>query len=241
MPSSISTKAPKSVRLRTVPGDPVADVVLLGELLPRVRLGRAERERETPRLRVHVGDDRLDRVAHVEELRRVLDLLRPRHLADVDQTLDALLELDERAVVGQGDDLPADAGADRVVRREVLPRVGLELLHAERDPARLGVELQDLDVDRPGRPGRPRTGWPTRPHDMSVTWRRPSMPPRSTKAPYSVRFLTTPWRTRPSASASAASLLLRRRRPRRGSPCARGRCCRASCRGRRRGTPARAP
>src|SRR5438132_3084612 len=35
-------------------------------------------------------------------------LLRPRHLADVDQPLDPFLELDERSVVGEGDDLPAD-------------------------------------------------------------------------------------------------------------------------------------
>ena len=33
-------------------------------------------------------------------------------------------------------------------------------------------------------------GWLMRPHDMSVMCSRPSMPPRSTKAPYSVMFLT---------------------------------------------------
>ena len=116
--------------------DAVADVELLGELLPRIRLRRAEREREPARLGIHVRDDGLDRVADVQELRRVLDALRPRHLGDVDEALDAFLELDERAVVGEGDDLAADAGADRVVGRQVVPRVGLELLHPERDAAR---------------------------------------------------------------------------------------------------------
>src|SRR5678816_3269785 len=37
-------------------------------------------------------------------------------------------------------------------------------------------------------------GCATRPHDMSVMWSRPSMPPRSTNAPKSVMFLTTPSR-----------------------------------------------
>ena len=42
----------------------------------------------------------LDLLADLEELRRVLDLLGPAHLADVDEAFDARLELDERAVVG---------------------------------------------------------------------------------------------------------------------------------------------
>ena len=51
------------------------------------------------------------RVADVEDLRRMLDALAPRHLADVDQAFDARLELDERAVVGEADDLAAHARA----------------------------------------------------------------------------------------------------------------------------------
>ena len=50
---------------------------------------------------------RVHGVADVQDLRRVLDALAPRHLADVDQPFDAGLELDERAVVGEADDLAA--------------------------------------------------------------------------------------------------------------------------------------
>ena len=64
---------------------------------------------------------------------RVLDALAPRHLRYVDQSLDAWLELDERAVVGQADDLAAHARADWVTLDDVRPRVVLELLVAERD------------------------------------------------------------------------------------------------------------
>ncbi len=43
------------------------------------------------------------------QLGRVLDPLGPAHLGDVDQALDALLELDEGAVVGEADHLALDA------------------------------------------------------------------------------------------------------------------------------------
>ena len=42
---------------------------------------------------------------------------------------------------------------------------------------------------------------------MSVTCSRPSMPPRSINAPYSVRFLTTPVTTAPSARCSSVAVL----------------------------------
>src|SRR5215475_8609262 len=42
---------------------------------------------------------------------------------------------------------------------------------------------------------------------MSVTCSRPSMPPRSTNAPYSVMFLTVPSRMTPSSSTLSVSLL----------------------------------
>ena len=56
----------------------------------------------------------LDFVADVHDLRRMLDLLGPAHLADVDQTLDAGLEFHEGTVVGEAHDLAANALAQRV-------------------------------------------------------------------------------------------------------------------------------
>ena len=44
--------------------------------------------------------------------------------------IDARLELDERAVVGQRHDLAVDAHADRVTHRRVDPRIRLDLLQA---------------------------------------------------------------------------------------------------------------
>src|SRR5205814_8360131 len=67
---------------------------------------------------------------------------------DVDEALDARLELDDRAVVGEGDHLPLDARPRREAVEGVAPRVLHDLLQAERDALRLLVELEDLDADR---------------------------------------------------------------------------------------------
>ena len=50
-------------------------------------------------------------------------------------------------------------------------------------------------------------GWLTRPQLMSVMWSRPSMPPRSMNAPYSVRFLTMPSTIWPSLRRSSVDSL----------------------------------
>ena len=42
---------------------------------------------------------------------------------------------------------PRELGAGRVFELDALPRIGFELLHAERDALRLGVEANDLDLD----------------------------------------------------------------------------------------------
>ena len=77
----------------------------------------------------------------------MLDLLGPAHLADVDQTLDAGLELHEGAVVGEAHDLALDALADDVDLFGVVPGVFLGLLQAQADALGLGVVLEHLDGD----------------------------------------------------------------------------------------------
>ena len=65
----------------------------------------------------------------------------------MDQALDARLDLDEGAVVGDVGDLAEQARALRVAARDAVPRVVAELLDAERDAVLLGVELQHLGVE----------------------------------------------------------------------------------------------
>ena len=93
------------------------------ELLPGVALGLAQRQADAPLIHVELGDDRLHLVADLEDLGRVDDLLGPRHLADVDQPFDALLDLDEGAVVDQRHDAATHPRADRVLLVDQRPRV----------------------------------------------------------------------------------------------------------------------
>ena len=147
MPSSTSTNAPNSVRLRTLPVMFVP-IGYFSESSCHGLLSTCLRPSENPpRARIDAEHHRLDAVADVEDLRRVLDALAPRHLADVDQPLDAGLELDERAVVGQADDLAGQARADRIALDHVRPRIVHQLLVAERHALGRRVVLQHDDVD----------------------------------------------------------------------------------------------
>src|SRR6185436_12041202 len=124
-----------------------ADWIFLTQLVPRVALDLLQAERDAPRCRIHAEHHRLDAVADVEDLRRVLDALAPRHLADVNQALDAGLELDERAVVSEADDLAAHAGANGIAVLHRRPRILHELFVAERHALGGRVVLEDDDVD----------------------------------------------------------------------------------------------
>src|SRR5579872_4413744 len=124
-----------------------ADRVLLGQLVPRIALDLLQAERNPARAGIDAEHHRLDGVADVEDLRRVLDALAPRHLADVDQAFDARLEFDERAVVGEAHDLAGEPRADRVALDHVRPRIVHQLLVAERHALGRRVVLQDDDVD----------------------------------------------------------------------------------------------
>src|SRR5262249_33728609 len=62
------------------------------------------------------------------------------------QAFDARLELDEGAVVGDVGDAALDAGAERILGLDALPRIVEQLLHAERDAVGLVVDLDDLDL-----------------------------------------------------------------------------------------------
>ena len=66
----------------------------------------------------------------------------------MDEALDARLELDERAVVGDVGDAALELLADAVAGLDVRPRIFLQLLHAERDAVRLVVDLDDAHLDR---------------------------------------------------------------------------------------------
>src|SRR6476659_7727387 len=81
--------------------NPGSNRVLVGEVVPGIALHLLQAERYAPSGGVYAQDHGIHRVADVEDLRRVLDPLAPRHFGHMDQTFDARLELHERAVVGE--------------------------------------------------------------------------------------------------------------------------------------------
>src|SRR6266702_523351 len=129
--------------LRHLPLQLRADRVALGERRPRIGLRLLDAEAEALVLDVDVQHHRLDHVTLLELLARVLDALVPGDVGDVHQAVDALLDLDERAVVGERHHLARHAGADRVLLVGAVPRVLLDLLQAQADALAGGVELED--------------------------------------------------------------------------------------------------
>src|SRR5262249_20113192 len=73
--------------------------------------------------------------------------LVPVEIRQVDETVDAAIEADEDAEVGDRLDRTVDAVALLVVLRELFPRIRLALLHAEGDTATLAVDVEDHDLD----------------------------------------------------------------------------------------------
>src|SRR5271155_3075266 len=104
-------------------------------------------ERNAALARIHVQHHALNLVAHVDQLRRMLHALRPRHLADVYQAFDALLKLNERAVVGHADHPPGYVRAHGITVLGIKPRIGGQLLESQRNALLLFVVLQHLHLN----------------------------------------------------------------------------------------------
>ena len=124
-----------------------ADRELLVQRIPRIGGQLAHPERDASFSRIHVEDHAFDLVANVDQLRRMLHPLRPCHFADVDQPFDALLEFDECSVVSNADDASANVSADGIAMLGVEPRIRRELLEPQRDALLIFVVLENLDLD----------------------------------------------------------------------------------------------
>src|ERR1017187_3687585 len=73
----------------------------------------------------------------------MLDALGPAEVGDVNQTVDAVFNLNEGPKVSQVADATLDDGAGGIALSEVLPWIVEELLHAQRDAAVSRVDAED--------------------------------------------------------------------------------------------------
>ncbi|EGE57140.1 hypothetical protein RHECNPAF_470013 [Rhizobium etli CNPAF512] len=118
-----------------------------GECCPRVFQRLLEAERDTALGRIDFENDDFDFLAGRQDLAGVNVLLGPGHFRDVDQAFDARLQLDECTVVGDIRDGTGNLLAFRILGLDAIPRIGLELLHAERDAVGFLVDADDLNLD----------------------------------------------------------------------------------------------
>ena len=141
------TNRPNSVMLRISPSTSVPIGCSSTNCSHGLRQDLLEAEADAALLRIDVEHHDLDLLAGRDDLAGMDVLLGPGHLGDMDQALDARLQLHEGAVVGDVGDAAGELGAGRVFELDALPRIGLELLHAERDALGLRVEADDLHLD----------------------------------------------------------------------------------------------
>ena len=140
-------KTPKSVIDLIGAADLVALLVVHGEIVPRIGHALLHAQGDAAALLVDLEDHHFDFVAQLDDLGRMDVLVGPVHFGDVHQAFDALLDLDERTVVGEVGDLAEQAGAGRVTAGDADPRIFAQLLHAQRDAVLLLVELEHLGGD----------------------------------------------------------------------------------------------
>src|SRR5262245_46229418 len=127
--------------------DSRTDGVLVRQVVPRVALDLFQTKRNASSRRIDSQHHRVDVVADIQNLRRVLDALAPRHLGNVNQPLDARLELDERSVIGEADHFAFNTGADWIPLHHVRPWIGNQLLVSQRHAFGGRVVLEHDHVD----------------------------------------------------------------------------------------------
>ena len=120
-------KRPEGRQVTNLPGNARPHGILHRQHHPRILLRLLHPKGNLLFSRIHLQHDRFDRLPDGHHLRRMPDVPCPAHFADVHESLDTGLELHKRTVVGDTDYLPLNSDADRILFRDVLPRVGLQL------------------------------------------------------------------------------------------------------------------
>ena len=113
------------------------------EYVPGVLLQLLVTERETTVNLVDLQYANVDNLAYLGELIGVLNLLGPAQVADVDQTVNTFLDLNEYTEVGEVANLSGVLAANGILLLDGLPGISLQLLDTQRHLALVAVESQD--------------------------------------------------------------------------------------------------
>ncbi len=120
----------------------IANRIAFVHRAPRVRLNLLHAERNALTVLVHTEHHRLNRVANLDDFRRVTGAPRPRHLRYVHEPLNALFQLDKGPVICNAHHLARHARRLRVLLVHIRPRIGRQLLETQRHALVFLVELQ---------------------------------------------------------------------------------------------------
>ena len=155
--------------------------------------GLLDRQADAPTLEIEIDDLDPQLLARGDHLLGQVDVVR-RHLRDVDEALDAVADLDERTERNELGDPAVDQLADAVGVEANSCQGSCWVAFSERlmrsrsrSTSRTSTSISSPTVTT-------ELGWSTCFHDSSETCTRPSMPPRSTKAPKLTTDDTTPLR-----------------------------------------------
>src|SRR5205814_6304262 len=84
----------------------------------------------------------------IDDVRRAVHGLAEVQLADRNEALDVVADIDDDALVHQSDDLSAQLGSDRISLTDAKPWILGSLLETEGNALVLGIDVENDDIDR---------------------------------------------------------------------------------------------
>ena len=121
---------------------------LLCEGFPWVLQGLLQAQRNAALGLVNFQNLDINFLAGGDNLARMHVFLGPGHFRNMDEAFNARLQLNKCTVVGDIGDAAMERGVERIFRFNRLPRIILQLLHAQRDTMGVVVDLDDAHLDR---------------------------------------------------------------------------------------------
>src|SRR5699024_1446243 len=120
--------------------------IALVDIFPGIFLKLLNAERNFLFRLVYIQHYAVDNIVFADQLRRVLDMLRPRHLRDVDKSFNAFFQLDKGTVVRNGNNPTLYLNIFRILKINFIPRMRLQLLKAKRYALTFFIKVDDGHV-----------------------------------------------------------------------------------------------
>src|SRR6185295_7533612 len=117
----------KSAEVREIPDASMhacADLITLMQRLPGIFLHLFHAETDATRPWIDAQHFNLNHVSRINHLARMFDSFGPAHLGDMNESFNAALELDKRAVISDARNLTIHARADRETLFDAGPWIG---------------------------------------------------------------------------------------------------------------------